>query len=268
MVKKIEKLTPEIISGLCLPKLFSKNIIYFEETSSTNDIAKKMAGDGAPEGTLVIAESQSHGKGRMGRDWESPKYLGIYISIILRPRLNKIVIPFISLMAGIATAEAINKETQLDAKIKWPNDILAYGKKVCGILIEGNIIKDMLEFLIIGIGVNVNNKTFKGNYIHPPTSLRIEKGNLISRTKILKSLLTELEKWYFLLLNDSKGKKLILKRYKELSHTLGKRISVKAGSKLLEGFAVDIDQMGFLLLRDENGRIEKIPSGEVIDENA
>ena len=268
MTENFEKLTPEIISKLVLPKMFCENVEYFEETSSTNDIAKAMADNGAKEGTLVIAESQAHGKGRWGRNWESPKYLGIYVSIILRPKLNKEIIPFISLISGIATAETIKEEMGLDAKIKWPNDILIREKKVSGILIESSIIRDKFEFLILGIGINVNNETFKGEYLHTPTSLRIEKdGNIISRKKILERLLVKLEKWYFLLLKEPDGKETILKRYKELSHTLGKEVTLRAGKDLLKGTAIDIDQMGFLVLKDKKGKLERIPSGELTNES-
>jgi len=264
MTKNFKALTPEVISKLVLPKMFCERIEYFEETSSTNDIAKAMADNGAKEGTLVIAESQIHGKGRLGRNWESPKYLGIYLSIILRPNINKVSIPFISLISGIATAETIREETELDAKIKWPNDILIEEKKVSGILIEGSILEDRTEFLILGIGINVNNETFNGEYIHIPTSLRIEKnGNIISREKILERLLASLEKWYFLLLKDPDSKERILKRYKELSHTLGKEVTLKAGKDILKGTAVDIDQTGFLVLKTEKGKLERVPSGEV-----
>ena len=264
MINEYEKLTLDKILSFCSSWLFSAdNIIYFEETSSTNDIAKKIAGEGAPEGTIVVAESQTLGKGRGGKQWESPKYLGIYFSFILRPKIDKALIPYISMMASIAAAEAIKEETVLDTKIKWPNDLLINGKKVCGMLIEGSTVKDKLEFLVVGIGINVNNEFFPGSYLYPPTSLKIEKGIPLSRKKILKRLLEKTEQWYSVLVWQ-KESHLILKRCKELSHTIGKIISVRTGNEIFKGYALDIDKTGYLILEKENGEIKKIPSGEII----
>lgn len=264
MVNDCGNLNPKIISSLSSSWLFSADkVIYLEKTSSTNDIAKKMAGEGAPEGTIVIAEFQTLGRGRSGRQWESPKYLGIYFSFILRPEIDKILIPYISILASIAAAEAIKEETCLDAKIKWPNDILINGKKASGILVEGSTVKNSLEFLIVGIGVNVNNEIFPENFLYPPTSLKIEKGSVVSREKILQKLLEKTERWYSVLIKQ-KESHLILKRCKELSYSIGKKVSIRTGNETFTGYALDIDKTGYLILKNESGEIKKIPSGEII----
>ncbi len=264
MTNEDKKLNPETLSSLCSSWLFTpEKILYLDETSSTNDVAKKMAIEGSPEGTTVIAEFQTLGRGRSGRQWESPKYLGIYFSFILKPDINKELIPYITMLTGIAAAEAIKEETDLDSRMKWPNDIIINDKKVCGILVEGSTVKDNLEFLIVGIGVNVNNDFFPGNYLYPPTSLKIEKGDAVSRENILRKLLEKIEIWYHILIKQKKSS-LILKRCRELSHSIGKNISIRMVNESLTGYVMDIDKTGYLILKTESGEIIKIPSGEII----
>ena len=264
MINEEKKLNPETLSSLRSSWLFTpEKILYLDEASSTNDMAKKMASEGSPEGTTVIAESQTLGRGRSGRQWESPKYLGIYFSFILRPDINKELIPYISMLTGIAAAEAIKEETNLDSRMKWPNDILINDKKVCGILVEGSTVKDNLEFLIVGIGVNVNNDFFPGSYLHPPTSLKIEKGHAVSRENILRKLLKKIEIWYYILIKQ-KESYLILKRCRELSHSIGKDVLIRTGNETFTGYAMDIDKTGYLILKNQYGEIIKIPSGEII----
>ncbi len=238
-------------------------IHYLPSTGSTNDVARDLAEKGAPEGTIVIAESQTRGRGHLGRTWHSPPGTGLYFSIILRPQLDPSDLPKITLVAGIAAAEAIEENTGLRPLIKWPNDILLEGKKVAGILAElyGNITS---PYVILGIGININTRRveFPPELQEIATSLAIAGGQNISRANLMQAVLTHLGKWYELF---KKGAfQPILDAWRKRCIIIGAHVGILSGEKELEGTVVDVDETGALLLRDQAGEIQRILSGEVI----
>lgn len=249
----------EIARGLHT-KFIGKKIHYFDYLSSTMDLAMQLGMQGAPDGTLVLAESQTKGRGRLGRSWFSPKYKGIYLSLILRPKILPAVSPILTLMSAVSICEAVKKVTGLDAQIKWPNDVLIHNKKFAGILTEMNAEVDKVNFVAIGIGLNVNND--KKSLIAQSTSLKEQLLEPTSRIFLLQELLRRIESNYLLL--EDKGNKAIIDKWRAFSLTLGRRVKVYCQSKHIEGCALDIDKDGGLLIRKDSGLIQKISSGDVM----
>ncbi|MDP3029220.1 MAG: biotin--[acetyl-CoA-carboxylase] ligase [Deltaproteobacteria bacterium] len=238
-------------------------IHYLPTTGSTNNVARDLAEKGAPEGTIVIAESQTKGRGRLDRTWHSPPGAGLYFSIVLRPQLDPSDLPKITLLAGIAVAESIEETTGLHPLIKWPNDLLLADKKVAGILTElyGDITS---PYVILGIGINVHTRReeFLPELQEIATSLAMVGGQNISRTRLLQAVLEHLEKWYELF---KKGVfQPILDAWRKRCVIIGAHVKILSGEKELEGTVVDVDVGGALLLRDQSGQIQRILSGEVI----
>lgn len=240
-------------------KIIGRRIYSYNHTSSTNDIAYRLGQDKAMEGTCVLAESQDQGRGRLNRKWESPKGVGIYLSIILRPKIPPQQAPQVTLLASLATAVAIRKVTSLEALIKWPNDILINGKKVCGILTEMSAEMDSVKFLVLGIGLNVN--TLKDALPKGASSLKEELGEKISRLEMAQALLRKLDFYYHLF--KEKGFGTIREDWGNLTHILGSRVKVICQNRKIEGLVQDIDLDGGLIVRLDNGFQEKILSGDV-----
>jgi len=240
-------------------KFIGKKIHYFDYLSSTMDLAMQLGMEGAVNGTLVLAESQIKGRGRLGRDWLSPKYKGIYLSLILRPKILPAACPVLTLMSAVSICEAVKKVIDLDAQIKWPNDLLIHNKKVAGILTEMNAEMDKVNFVVIGIGLNVNND--KKSLIAGATSLKEQQGTEVNRVVLLQEILRRLENNYHLL--EAKGGFEIINKWRNFALTLGTRVKVDYQDKHIEGQAVDIDSDGALLIRKDSGLIQKISSGDV-----
>ena len=240
-------------------KFIGKKIHYFDYLASTMDLAMQLGMDGAASGSVVLAESQIKGRGRLGRVWFSPKYKGIYLSLILRPKILPAACPILTLMSAVSICEAVKKVTDLDAQIKWPNDVLLHNKKVAGILTEMNAEVDKVNFVVIGIGLNVNND--KKSLIAGATSLKEQQGEEISRVLLLQELLRRIESNYLLL--EDKGEVEIINKWRNFTLTLGTRVKVDYQNKHIEGQATDIDTDGALLIRKDSGFIQKISSGDV-----
>ncbi len=236
-----------------------KNIYHYESIDSTNDVAYGLAEKGEPEGSIVVAESQSHGKGRVGRKWVSPKGGGVYLSLILRPDLETDEIPTITLIAAVSAASAINKICQLDVKIKWPNDIIINDKKAGGILTEIKAQPDRVDFLILGIGINVNTPHDKLPRVG--TSLMGECSQNVSRAELVKKFLENFEKDYTRLKKE--GFVSLREECKAASSVLGKHVKVAEHHKTYEGRAVDIDEKGALILKMDDGSKKRVFSGDV-----
>ncbi|MFA5276168.1 MAG: biotin--[acetyl-CoA-carboxylase] ligase [Candidatus Omnitrophota bacterium] len=241
-------------------KFVGKKIYYFDSVASTMNEALKLGITGAQEGTLVLAETQTKGKGRLGRVWFSPKYKGIYMSLILRPKIPPSEASILTLLSAVSVCEAVKKICAVDAQIKWPNDILIGNKKLGGILTELNAETDRVGFISIGIGLNVNND--KKNLILGTTSLKEHKKEGISRIELLRELLRQLEADY--LLFQHKGPASIIARWREYSTTLGRRVKVYTHSKHYEGQALDIESDGSLIIRNDSGLNIKITAGDVM----
>jgi BirA family biotin operon repressor/biotin-[acetyl-CoA-carboxylase] ligase len=260
--KVSEMLLPREIQEGLETKAFGKgDIIYFRETDSTNTRAKELAVQGAPEGTLVVSEAQTGGRGRKGREWFSPSKGGIYLSLILRPTISPAEAPKITLLTAVAIAEALLILTQLEVRIKWPNDILVNGKKLVGILTEMSTDMDEIDYVVVGLGLNVNTPGFPEDISDKATSLFIEAGKQFSRARLVAEFLKWEEHYYELF--QEVGFEPVIKRWKELSNIIGKIIAVEMIDQTLMGEVEDIDSDGFLILRDNRGKSHRIISGDV-----
>lgn len=241
-------------------KFVGKKIEYFDYLSSTMNLAMELGMQGAVNGTLVLAESQTKGRGRLGREWFSPKHKGIYLSLILRPAISPAASPILTLLSAVSICEAVKKVCELDVQIKWPNDVLIHNKKLAGILTEMNAEVDKVNFVVIGIGLNVNND--KKSLIAQATSLKEQLDQQVNRVVLLQELLLRIEENYFLL--EKKGNKAIIDKWRNFTLTLGKRVKVYCQDKHIEGMAQDIDFDGSLLIRKDSGVIAKVTSGDVM----
>ncbi len=239
---------------------FIKNIIAYEAIPSSNIKAKELAQKGAEEGTLVITKKQKRGKGRFNRLWESPEG-GLYLSIILKPNCTPDKTTLISLLTSVAVSKTINIYN-LTSKIKWPNDVLLNEKKIAGILLESEVIENKVEYVILGIGINLNTDTnlLTNDVRLISTSLSEEIGKPIDFHYFLKNLLNNFNKYYKIFCNEEYN--LIIKDWKNQSDTIGRKVKIKTATEQLIGKVIDIDQSGFLLLNTNKGKQKKITSGD------
>jgi BirA family biotin operon repressor/biotin-[acetyl-CoA-carboxylase] ligase len=262
LLKAPEKPLPEEIQAELQTDVFGKtNLVYLPEIDSTNRVAKDLALEDAPEGTVVISEKQTNGRGRMGRQWFSPSADGLYISLILRPDLPPQEAPKLTLLVAVAMAEAITAITALPVRIKWPNDLQIHEKKIAGILTEINSEMDRIHFIVVGLGLNVNTPSFPDELKAIATSLFLETGTRWSRTKLVQAYLQQFENYYEKFKLNGFG--LVLQRWKELTNTLGRTISVAMLNERHQGVVQDIDSDGALILRDPSGRTQRIICGDV-----
>ena len=259
-----DKLTATEIS-YGLKTAFIGNVIHaYGKVKSTNDVARELAESGAAEGTIVTAEEQTRGRGRLGRHWHSPAASGIYVSIILRPRFSPEKAPGISIMSALALAQALEGYAPGRLKIKWPNDVLLAGKKVAGILTELSAERRKIDYLVVGVGINVNQKAadFPENIRASATSVRRAIKKKVPRVAFLQEMLHNFEKEYLryrkTMLRQSHGK---IRRYSSL---LGHHVKLLSGGDVIQGRAVDIDQSGCLVLQ-EGDRQVSVSSGEITD---
>lgn len=239
---------------------FIKRIYHFDTINSTNEYAKRLALQGGEEGDIVISEEQTEGKGRIGKSWFSPKGENIYTSIILKPNISVDLLPLITIMAGVATVLSIEKfSSNISPKIKWPNDILINKKKVAGILTEGFNLGSSNQFIILGIGINVNIpiENFPKELKDKATSLFIEKKCKMDKEILLKTLYQEIDIWYNHLKCNNIEK--IIEKWENYSCTLGKQVITEKTS----GEAIGLDLTGALLIKDEQGVTKRIISGEI-----
>jgi BirA family biotin operon repressor/biotin-[acetyl-CoA-carboxylase] ligase len=219
--------------------------------------AKRLAEGGAAEGTVVIAEEQTAGRGRLGRDWLSPRG-NIALSLILYPSVEQLTA--LNMLVSLAVAHSIEKVTGLKTEVKWPNDVLIGGRKVCGILVENAIRGKEVEWAVVGIGLNINLPltSFPGAAIEA-TSLSQEAGRGVSREEVLKTLLEELEGLY----SAWQSGELIYEEWRNRLSTIGKEVRVRWGDGVVEGYAESVDDKGQLILRCRDGSVVEIPAGEV-----
>ena len=263
LIQSPDVLSPSEIKPILKTKWMGKTIHHFHSLDSTNSKAYQLALNGAKEGEVVIAESQGKGRGRLGRQWFSPAFLNLYLSVILRPRIAPYQASLITLMAAVATADAIQKFSGLAPLIKWPNDILLRDRKVAGLLNEIHSEMDRIHFVILGMGVNLNadKKMFPKEIRTVATSLRIEMGQTVSRKVFLQFLLQELERWYSILLKE--GSSPVLKAWRERAQIKGRRVKVISFGETLAGVAIDVDSDGALILETEDGKRKRVLAGDV-----
>lgn len=249
----------EVRSGLAT-EIIGRTIVYLDRIGSTMDAALRLGLENAPEGTLVIAESQTTGRGRLGRQWLSPKYKGIYFSLILRPRMMPAQASLLTLLAAVSICDSLKEFLGIEALIKWPNDIYIANRKVAGILTELNAEMDRVNFAVIGVGMNVNNDA--DSVPAGAVALKEITGEWINRVGLLQVLCRAMERDY-LLFREGAGIDLILRRWRQASFTLGRRVKVHCQNQVIEGEALDIDADGGLLIREDAGVTRKVMAGDV-----
>lgn len=257
-------LSPEEVCPGLTTKVFGRqDYFYYREIDSTNNRARVLASEGYPEGTVVVAETQTAGRGRRGRSWYSPAHQGIYVSVILRPVLPLKEISRVSLVAAAAVAAALESELSLQPRIKWPNDVLVDNKKIAGILSEAVTDMDGVEYIVIGIGLNINIQIedFPNDLRTPATSALAEHDHPDSRVQVLQGLLLHLETYYHQLLAGNFA--MTLDKAKSISMVIGQEVRLDTVNGFTEGQAIDIDDSGFLLVRDQQGTIHTVMSGEI-----
>ncbi|NLC43740.1 MAG: biotin--[acetyl-CoA-carboxylase] ligase [Clostridiales bacterium] len=260
----VDKFEPALVQHYLTTKNFGRALEVHETISSTNSRAKELAQSGAAHGTLVVAERQSSGRGRLGRSWESPEGLGLWMSLILRPSFPPRFAPRMTVLAGLAVVQAISRITGLEAFIKWPNDIIINSKKLCGILTEMQADPDLIDYIVLGIGMNVNTQKedFPIELRDSATSLKLEKGEHIDRCKLLAELLAvfeDLDNRYLKTGDFSE----ILNEYKEKCITLGRTVRVTGPTEAFEGTAVDLTDDFELIVETKSGESRKVFSGDV-----
>jgi len=256
-------LADDLLARLGKTKVIGRDIHVFEQTTSTNDVIEKLARDGVKEGVVVFAESQTRGRGRLGRKWISPARKGLWFSILLRPDLHPQETTQLTVASATALRRAIQSETGLKPEIKWPNDILIGGKKVAGILTELSAELDKVRYVILGIGVDVNQDAneFPSELCKTATSLKIETGETISRAELAAAILRELDFDYARI---CAGKfTAVADEWEENCSTIGRDVTVQIGDRKIRGHAESLDDDGALLLRTEHGHLERITGGDV-----
>lgn len=260
-------LSKQEIESLIRTKWLGNEVFYYDEIDSTNTEAKRKAEEGAPHGTLVVADMQNAGRGRRGRNWSSPRNQGIFFTILLRPEIEPANAPMLTLVKAIAVARGISKCTGLKAQIKWPNDVVINGKKVVGILTEMSAQIDYVNHIVVGTGINVHQTSFPEELAEKATSIDIElrntgKTGTVSRAQLLEEILEQFEACYetYIQTQDLSG---LIEEYNQTLVNIGCKVKVLDPLGEFEGCALGINKHGGLLVERENGKIEEISSGEV-----
>ncbi len=250
------------VESLLTTKWAGCGVIYLPETDSTNTRAKRLGDEGASHGTLVIAEQQTGGKGRRGRRWESPAGSSIYMSILLRPEIQPNQAPMLTLVMAQSVAEAIREVTNQEALIKWPNDIVVNGKKVCGILTEMSTEIQWINHVVIGVGINVNIESFPEELEETATSLYLESGKRQRRAPLIAEVMKQFERYYnqFIQTGDLSG---MQEEYNRLLVNRDREVRVLEPGHEYNGRAAGINETGELLIRTGDGQIRKVYAGEV-----
>jgi BirA family biotin operon repressor/biotin-[acetyl-CoA-carboxylase] ligase len=256
-------LTPEEIKLGLRTKIFGQQLQCYKTIDSTNEEAKRVALAGAGEGMVIIAERQERGKGRLGREWHSPPELGLWFSLVLRPQIKPAHVSQLTFVSAVAVCKALRKLTDFLVLLKWPNDLLCMDKKICGILTELSAEADRINYLVIGIGLNVNQEEqdFPPVIKDTAISLAMVTGHLWQRAEILCHILYEFEKEYLSYL--SKGFSQTLLQWRELNITLGKEVIVSTKEETYTGIAEDINEHGCLLVRKNTGEVVTLWAGDV-----
>ncbi|HEY3856975.1 MAG TPA: biotin--[acetyl-CoA-carboxylase] ligase [Verrucomicrobiae bacterium] len=253
----------DLYSRLGETRVIGKEIKVFRETTSTNDVAARLARGKAVEGTVVFAESQTKGRGRMGRTWLSPTGKGLWFTVLLRPDIPPQQATQLTVAAATAISRAVTMQTGIIPEIKWPNDILIRGKKICGILTEMSAEMDYLKEVLLGIGMDVNLDAtdFPPSLRKIATSLKIESGQKVNRSELAVAMLRELDRDYERVKNGKFDE--ITDEWQERCSTLGQQVSIQVGNRVIRGCAEALDDDGALLVRGPNDLLERIIGGDV-----
>jgi len=255
-------LTPDMLRQRLKGSLFGKRIHHFFKIDSTNRVALELGHAGEPEGAVVLAEEQTAGRGRAGRAWHSERATGIYMTVLLRPRLAPVQAPLLTMMAGLSAGTAIASSTELSIDVKWPNDLMVRGKKVGGILTEMHAEPSQVRFVIVGIGINVNQEKFPAELASAATSLRAESGRRQPRLEIAVRLLREFENDYNRFMRE--GSASVVKRFEEASsYARGKRVQVASGTDSFSGVTAGLAPEGVLRVKRDDGEVITVVAGDV-----
>lgn len=245
-------------------KTINRKIYFYREVTSTNEIARRIAKSGCSEGTIVVSQVQTAGRGRLARQWFCPEGKGLLMSMVVRPQIPAQNVPQLSLLAGVVVAETIKKVTGCQAGLKWPNDVLINGKKVCGILAESSISANgILDYVIIGIGINLNmDKTDLPAECHDTsTSIKLETGQGVSRLTMLRQFIITWGEHYQVFLHE--GYDYLLDKWIKNNITLGRVVTIAKENESISGQAVGVSERGGLLVKMENGNMEEYLAGDV-----
>lgn len=241
---------------------FNNIVYYYASVTSTNDIARELAESGAGEGTVVVAEEQTSGRGRLGRSWASPKGEGLYHSIILRPNIPPSDAPVLNLVIAVTLAELVSEQFQLTVDIKWPNDVLIGERKFAGIMAEGEFKKESIDYVITGIGVNLNHTSFPSDITEKATSIKLETGQTSDLDAFRQGLYRKLDARYDTFLDQ--GSSQIVRRWCELSsYAEGKSVKVITSDRTITGLTRGLTPNGALLVETSTGDLEIILTGDV-----
>jgi BirA family transcriptional regulator, biotin operon repressor / biotin---[acetyl-CoA-carboxylase] ligase len=255
-------LTPDMLRQRLKGSLFGKRIYHFFKIDSTNRVALELGHADEPEGAVILAEEQTAGRGRAGRAWYSERATGIYVSLLLRPRLAPVQAPLLTMMAGLAARTAIQSATDLPLDVKWPNDLMIQGKKAGGILTEMHAEPTRVRFVIVGIGINVNQEKFPGELAGVATSLRAESGKRESRLEVVIKLLREFESDYNRFMRE--GSASVVKRFEEVSsYARGKRVQVANGVESFSGITAGLAPEGLLRVKRDDGEVVTVMAGDI-----
>ena len=255
-------LTPDLLRRGLKGNQFGKKIYHFFKTDSTNRVAMELGYAGEPEGTVIVAEEQNAGRGRAGRNWHSERGTGIYATLLLRPKLAPVQAPLLTMMAGLSARAAIQAQTGLAIDLKWPNDVMLAGKKAGGILTEMHAEPSQVRFVIVGIGINVNQDKFPPELSATATSLRAESGKAHSRLELLVRLLREFETDYNRFLRD--GPADVTRAFQSASsYAYGKRVRVTNGTQTFLGTTAGLSPEGLLRVERDDGNVVTVIAGDV-----
>jgi BirA family biotin operon repressor/biotin-[acetyl-CoA-carboxylase] ligase len=261
LIEEPDLLTRDELALGMLTRYLGHRIVCFETIGSTNNYIKERA-DELPDGTLVVSEEQKNGRGRLGREWTSPSGKGIWMSLLLKPEISPIDAPKITQIAAAALIETLKNLYGLDAKVKWPNDIVINGKKVCGILTEMGAELGRVSHIVLGIGINANMDVFGDELADKATSLKIEMGETVDRKKLLLHFLKEFERLLDLFVENGDFEKA-LNICRKHSAVIGKKVWIKGENSVVEVLATGINDGGELVVQYEDGSVKAIISGEV-----
>src|SRR6266851_3320983 len=257
-------LTADMLWQRLKGSLFGKRIYHFFKVDSTNRVALELGHAGEPEGAVVLGEEQTAGRGRAGRGWHSERAAGIYVTLLLRPKLAPVQAPLLTMMAGLSAHAAIQAQTGLTVDLKWPNDLLIGGKKVGGILTEMHAEPGQIRFVIVGIGLNVNQEKFPAELAGSATSLRVASGHTQSRPELLVRLLREFESDYNRLVRE--GVAGVVARFEAVSsYARGRRVRVTNGTESYLGTTAGLAPEGLLQITRDDGKVVTVIAGDVAE---
>lgn len=255
-------LSKEEIESRMETERIGRKVLYFNELDSTNTYAKKAAEEPDSDGTLIVADTQNAGKGRRGKTWVSFKETGIWMTIILKPKIAPKSASMLTLVAGMAVCTGISKVLQLETRIKWPNDVIINGRKICGILTEMSTEIDYINHVVVGIGVNANMEEFPEEIKQTATSLALEQGHKIMRAELIAGIMKEFEQFYHIFL-ETENLENLQEEYNSRLVNRGKEVVILTGDSKLEAIACGIDKDGELLVKTKDGSLQAIVAGEV-----